>query len=286
MVLSNDEIRLLDRDSTDEINAFTTFDDLLDAQTLVAGNVLVTMTDEGRITQTNLGDGSERRSRSGLDETLQIAPDNPFIALSGLESGGDVTIIDTRSRSALSVADTAGLDDPADLHHRCTRQRRRDLRCGSRAHRIQSVVINLETETSTALAGRVIALDDARVVTEQPGGGESELEFYDVTGDRLGSADVPSPQAMLLRPNGSMLAVSTDGTIITADADGSVNDVGTLTDPDGVPIEITDGFTPLPTGNGSSQSENAACSSSIPTDGNWASPKGPCRPLSAAAHDV
>ena len=58
-------------------------DDLLDAQSLVAGNVLVTMTDEGRITQTDLGDGSERRSRSGLDETLRIAPDHPLIALSG-----------------------------------------------------------------------------------------------------------------------------------------------------------------------------------------------------------
>ena len=74
-------------------------------------------------------------------------------------------------------------------------------------------------------------------------GGESELEFYDVTGDRLGSVDVPSPQATLLRSDGSMLVVSTDGTIITADADGSVDDVGTLTDPDGVPIEITDGIT-------------------------------------------
>ena len=243
VVLSNDEIRLLDRDSTDEINAFTTFDDLLDAQTLVAGNVLVTMTDEGRITQTNLGDGSERRSRSGLDETLQIAPDNPFIALSGLESGGDVTIIDTRSRSALSVADTAGLDDPLIFTTDVLVNAAGTYVAVPVPTAFQSVVINLETETSTALAGRVIALDDARVVTEQPGGGESELEFYDVTGDRLGSADVPSPQAMLLRPNGSMLAVSTDGTIITADADGSVNDVGTLTDPDGVPIEITDGFT-------------------------------------------
>ena len=79
------------------------------------------------------------------------------------------------------------------------------------------------------------------VVTEQPAGGESELEFYDVGGERLGSVDVPSPQATLLRPDGTMLVVAGDGTIITADADGSVDDVGTLTDPAGVPVEITGG---------------------------------------------
>ncbi len=38
-----------------------------------------------------------------------------------------------------------------------------------------------------------------------------------------------------------MLVVSADGTVITADADGSVDDVGTLIDPAGVPIEITAG---------------------------------------------
>ena len=241
VVLGTDEIRLVDRDSTDEIATYTTSDDLLDAQSLVAGNVLVTMTDEGRITQTDLSDGSERRSRSGLDETLRITRDHPSIAVSGPDGGGDVTIIDTRDRSTLGVADTAGLDDPLIFGT--------DVLVNTGGTHVavpvptafQSVVIDLETETSEALAGRVIALDDARVVTEQPAGGESELEFYDVTGERLGSVDVPSPQAALLRPDGTMLVVSADGTIITADADGSVDDVGTLTDPAGVPIEIAGG---------------------------------------------
>ena len=242
VVLSPDEIRLLDRDSTDEIDTYATADDLLDMQSLVAGNVLVTMTDEGRITQTDLSDGSERRSRSGLDETLRITRDHPSIAVSGSDSGGDVTIIDTRDRSTLGVADTAGLDDPLIFGTDV-------LANPSGTHvavpvptAFQSVVIDLETETSEALAGRVIALDDARVVTEQPAGGESELEFYDVTGERLGSVDVPSPRATLLRSDGTMLVVSADGEIITADAEGSIDDVGILVDPDGVPIEMTGGL--------------------------------------------
>jgi hypothetical protein len=241
VVLSVDEVRLLDRNSVEEVDAYNASDDLLDAQSLVAGDVLVTMTDEGRITQTDLSDGSERQSRSGLDETLRITPDHPAIAVSGAETGGDVTIIDTRDRSTLSVAATADLDGPLIFAT--------DVLVNAGGTHVavpvptafQSVIIDLETETSQALAGRVIALDDERVVTEQPAGGESELEFYDVAGQRLGSVDVPSPKANLLRADGTMLVVSADGTVITADADGSVDDVGTLIDPAGVPIEITAG---------------------------------------------
>ncbi len=241
VVLDGDQIRLLDRDSTDEVDTYTASDDLLDAQSLVAGNVLVTMTDEGRITQTDLDDGSVRRGRAGLDETLRITPDHPAIAVTGPDAGGDVTIVDTRDRSTLSVADVALLDDPLIFAT--------DVLVNPAASHVavpvptafQSVVIDLGTKTSEALGGRVIALDDARVVTEQPAGGESELEFYDVAGERLGTADVPSPQATLLRPDGTMLVVARDGTIITADADGSVDDVGTLTNPDGIPIEISGG---------------------------------------------
>jgi hypothetical protein len=106
----------------------------------------------------------------------------------------------------------------------------------------QSVIIDLETETAVALAGRVIALDDERVVTEQPAGGESELEFYDVAGDRLGSVDVPSPRAILLRSDATVLIVTGDGAVMSAGPDGSVDDVGTLTDPASVPIEVTGGI--------------------------------------------
>jgi hypothetical protein len=241
VVLEADRVRLLDRSSADELDTFTSTDDLLDAQSLVAGNVLVTMTDEGRINQIDLTDGSEQRGRSGLDQTLRITADHPAIAVAGPDAGGDVTIIDTRTRTTLGVARTAGLDDPLIFAT--------DVLVNPAGTHVavpvptafQSVVIDLETTTSQAHAGRVIALDDTRVVTEQPAGGESELEFYDVAGERLGSVDVPSPQASLLRPDGKMLVVAGDGTIITADADGSVDDVGVLTDPAGVPVEITGG---------------------------------------------
>jgi len=242
VVLTADEIELVDRNSTDVVDTFDADASLLDAQSLVTGKVLVTSTDEGRIGQLDLADGSVRRARTGPDETLRISRDHPAIAVSGPDGGGDVTIIDTRDRSTLSVADVAGLDDPLIFATQVLVNPTGTHVAMPVPNAFQSVIIDLEAETSEALAGRVIALDDERVVTEQPAGGESELEFYDVTGERLGSVDVTSPQASLLRPDGTMLLVSVDGAVLTASADGSVDDVGTLTDPDAVPIEITDGI--------------------------------------------
>jgi hypothetical protein len=242
VVLTADEIRLLDRKSTDEIETYTASDDLLDAQSLVAGPVLVTMTDEGRITQIDLADGSQRRSRSGLDETLRITPGHPSVALSGPDTGGDVTVIDTRDRSTISVADIARLDDPLIFAEQVLVNSAGTHVAVPVPTAFQSVVIDLEAEISVALAGRVIAIDNERVVTEQPAGAESELEFYDLAGERLGSVDVPAPRATLLRPDGKLLLIADDGAVSTADADGSVSDVGILVDPNDVPIEITEGM--------------------------------------------
>lgn len=241
VLLDDDGIRLLDRDSTDEIETYSTDDDLLDAQSVVAGKVLVTMTDEGRITQVDLGDGSQRRSRSGPDETLRISRDHPDIAISGPDAGGDVTIIDTRDRSTLSVAGVAGLDEPIIFANEVLVNPAGTHVAVPVPTAFQSVVIDLDAETSEALPGRVIAIDDERVVTEQPAGNESELEFYDLAGDRLGSVDIAGPEATLLRADGTLLLVAGAGTISIADADGSVDDVGTLVDPDGRTVQINAG---------------------------------------------
>ena len=91
---------------------YTASDDLLDAQSLVAGNVLVTMTDEGRITQTDLADGSERRGRSGSTRrcgsrrTIRRSPwPGPTPAATSPSSTPG-------TGPRLGVADAAGLDDP------------------------------------------------------------------------------------------------------------------------------------------------------------------------------
>lgn len=240
VVLTRDQVRLLERDSGDEIDAFDSVDDLLDAQSLVAGNVLVTMTDAGRINQIDLTDGTSRRGRAGLDQTLIISPDNPLVAIAGPDSGGDVTIIDTAERNVLSVADVAGLDAPLIFNA--------DVLVNSSGTHVavpvpnafQSFVIDLTEETSAALAGRVIAISDELVVTEQPVGNESEIEFHDLLGERISAADVPAPRASLL-VDSVMLLVAEDGSIRTVASDGAVEEVGAVVDDLGEPLAVSGG---------------------------------------------
>lgn len=241
LVLTHDQILLLDRDGLDEIDSIDAGPGLLDDQAIVAGNTLVTMTDQGRITQTNLADGSARRGRAGLDETLIASADNPAIGLVAADGGGDVTIIDTIRGSVLSVGDTAGLDDPLIFAANVRVNAAGTHVAAPVPSAFQSVVIDLVTETSDAYAGRVIAIDDTRVVTEQPAGADSEIEFHELAGGRLGTVDVPSPAATLLTPGGSLLLVGSDGSIRIANDEGDVEVGDSIVDAGENPVTVSSG---------------------------------------------
>lgn len=245
VVLARDEIRLLERESGEVVDTFESAVNLLDAQSLVTGDVLVTMTDRGAIELIDLDDGSSSRGRSGLDETLIASPDNPRIAIAGPDSGGDMTIIDTVGREVFSVSDVAGLTDPLIFVD--------DIRVNPSGSHVavpvpnafQSFVIDVEEQTSEAFAGRVIAISDELIVTEQPAGAESEIEFHEIAGDRLATVDVPAPRASLLTDDGSLLLVAADGSVRTVDSDGTVDDVDPIADDDATPLAATDGFAAL-----------------------------------------
>ncbi len=245
VVLTSDEIRLVDRATGEEIDTIASTVDLLDAQSLVSGDVLVTMTDEGVIGLVDLSDGTSRSGRAGADETLLASPDNPRIAIAGPDSGGDMTIIDTAARTTFSIADTAGLTDPLIFST--------DIRVNAAGTHVavpvpnafQSFVIDTAAETSEAFAGRVIAISNELVVTEQPAGAESEIEFHELGGERLASVDVPAPRASLLTDDGSLLLVAVDGTVRTVASDGTVDEVDPILDEDGAATSVTGGSAAL-----------------------------------------
>ncbi|MFK8024845.1 MAG: hypothetical protein AB8G26_12870 [Ilumatobacter sp.] len=241
IVLTDDEIRLLDRDGLDELDVINVETGLLDAQSLVAGNTLVTMTDEGRITQIDLTEGTRRRGRAGLDETLRPSAGNPEVALVAPDGGGDVTIVDTIHNSVLSVADVAGLDAPLIFADQVQVNAAGTHVAIPVPNEFQSFVIDLQDETVEAYAGRVIAIDDTRVVTEQPAGAESEIEFHELGGDRLGTVDVPTPQATLLVNGGALMLVAEDGSVRSATDDGEVSDLDQLVDPVGDDLTVFGG---------------------------------------------
>ena len=245
LVFSDDQIMLLDRDGLDELDAIETAPGLLDAQAIVAGNTLVTMTDRGLITQISLADGTDRRGRAGLDETLVVSPDNPMIGLVAPDGGGDVTIVDTIRGAVLSIGDTAGLDDPLIFAGNVRVNQAGTHVAAPVPSAFQSVVIDMVNETAQAYAGRVIAIDDTRVVTEQPAGDNSEIEFHDLAGERLGTVDVPSPAATLLTPGGSLLLVGSDGSIRVATDDGEVDVGESILDTGENPVTVSSGFAVL-----------------------------------------
>jgi hypothetical protein len=239
-VLTDEGVSVVSRNGDAETVTYPLDDEPLDLQSEVVGGVLVTLADDGRIAQTDLGDGTTETSEAGRDQTLRVAPDNSSIALVASDSGGDVTVIDANRQVAISIAEATKIAEPLIFVN--------DVRINASGTHLavaiprlfQSFVIDLETSESTALAGRVLAIDDDRVVTEQPAGDQSEIEFYSLDGDRLGSVDVAAPRASMITPDGEMLLVTADGTIIRADPDGS-EDVGVLADPDGRRIDVTGG---------------------------------------------
>lgn len=242
IVLTRTEVRLLERDSGDEIDTFESTVDLLDAQSLVAGDVLVTMTDDGVIGLLDLNDGTTRRGRSGADQTLLASVDNPRIAIAGPDSGGDMTIIDTVERNVFSVADAAGLDNPLIFDEDISVNASGSHVAVPVPNAFQSFVIDVVEETSDAFAGRVIAISDDVVVTEQPAGAEAEIEFHELGGERLASVDVPTPRAWLLADSGSLLLVAADGSARTVSSDGTVDEIDPIIDDDGAVLAVTGGF--------------------------------------------
>ncbi len=246
-VLTADEIRIVDPSSGDVLDTYDADADLLDAQSVVTGNILVTMTDAGRITQTDLTDGTSTRGRSGIDQALRLSGDNPTIAIVGPDGGGDITLVNTTTRETLSVGDVAGLDDPLIFPLEVLVNPAGTHAAMSDARSFQSAVVDVTNETAELLAGQIMTIGDDRVVTAQRAGANTELEFYDLAGARLGSVDVPTPAASMLTSNGNMLLVDSTGAIRLASADGSVSDIGVVADPanPSASIEVESGVAAL-----------------------------------------
>ncbi len=241
VVFDDDDIRILDRDSVDEIASYDSDPDLTTGQTFVVDGTLVSLTRDGRLTRIDLSNGDEASGRTNRGDILQISPDNPDVAIAGPPEGGDVTIIRPTDANEVGLADVAELEDP-----RAFVAGVRINASGSHAtipvqNLFQSFLVDLDDITSRALAGRSIAIDDDQVVTEQPAGDESVISFYDLTGERLGSIDVPAPRAAMLTPDGSLLMVDALGAIRSAESDGSIDEVGTIEPFDGDPVEISRG---------------------------------------------
>ena len=238
VLVSDDEIEVLDSDG-DSVEQFD--GEYLDDQIEVSGNSLVALADNGRINIVDLSDGSRRTGRGDADSNLRLSPINRSIGLVENPLGGDVAIIDIEAGEVINVADVADLDDPLIFNFSTVINPSGSHAAVPVPQLFQSFLIDIENETSIALGGRAIALDDNQVVTEQPAGDQSEIEFYDLDGERLGSVDVPAPAGSMIDSNGNVLLVDVNGIITRATPDGA-DEIGQVTGVDGEAVDVRSVF--------------------------------------------
>lgn len=241
VLLTEEGVELTDPSSGDVLERFESSEELLDAASETAGQTLVLLGPDGRITQLDLSDGTARRARSAADAVLQVSPGNRQIMSAGVEAGGELTIVDTRSRTSITVGTTAGLDDPLMFTDDLLVNASGTHAAVSDGRTFQTVLVDLAERSSELLGGQVAAINDSTIVTVQRAGDNAELDFYDLSAERIGTVDVPSPEAILLTGEKSALAVSGDGRIITISSKGRLDEVGLLADPSGAALDVQRG---------------------------------------------
>ena len=240
VVVTDDEVRLVDPSNGDLLDTYGAGARLLDANIESYSTTLVLLALDGRLTQIDLSDGEAETVRTVQDGLLEVTGGSRALMAVGAPTGGDVTVVDTRDRSTLAIGDAAALTDP--------RMFAQDLRSNlagthvaiSDANSFQTVLLELESGTATLLGGQVGAINDVSIVTVQRAGEQAELDVFELTGERLGTVDVPSPVAMMLTGDKSMVTVAADGTITTVSSSGTVDQQGNVGG-EGATIEIRTG---------------------------------------------
>ena len=213
VVLTESAINVIDPASGEVDDTYPVTTNPLDDQSLVNDDMLLTMTDLGRIGVYDLTDGSVRRGQAGAGETMLRSRDHPNLVFIGSEVGGDLTVIDLKERDILSVADLAGLDSPLMFASAARANPAGTHVAVSDGRSFQTIVVDIAEQAAIPIAGQIVAINDSVVVTAQRAGATTELEFYGHTGESLGSVDVLTPVATML---------NFDDEVITVDATGAI----------------------------------------------------------------
>jgi hypothetical protein len=216
-------------------------DGLLDAESAAVGQTLVLLDESGQVSQVDLVEGTVRRARAEPAGVLVTDTGQPDVLAAGVPRGGGLTIIDTRSGDTFDVGELADLDDPLMFADELIVNEAGTFAAVADGRSFQTVLVNLTDGTADLLPGRVEDLNDTTIVTAQPAGEQSELEFFQVDSERIGTVDAPTPEALLLTGEQSAVAVTNDGRILTISPDGDLEEAGLLTDEERPRVEVLDG---------------------------------------------
>ncbi|MEM9042679.1 MAG: hypothetical protein AAGD33_22565 [Actinomycetota bacterium] len=235
-IVLSDEILLFDAGaSVDEgeiAEPADTFDprlDPTDGEVVQLDEWLLTLGDDGRLLITDLRDGTSSIERFEAGSIISRGTTRTDLAVIGSVGGGEASIVRPASGSVIELGAAAGLSAPLIFAESVRVNPAGTHAAISDANTFQSAVIDLENGTAELLAGQAVALDDDQIVTSLRAGDETELEFFDLAGERIGSIDVPTPVSVVTTDPGRALVFDSDGTVRRVDADGGdIQDLGPI----------------------------------------------------------
>ena len=245
ILLRDHEIQLVEPSSGDLLDTHRTTRDPLEAQSATAERILVLLDSVGILTQVDLSDGMATTSRVERDGTLAISRGNHEVMAVAPAAGGELTIVDTRTGDTIAVGEAAGIPDPLMLAADLLVNASGSHAAISDRGTFQTVLVDLSDGTTKLLGGQVAALNDTTAVTVQRAGDQAELDFYELSGDRIGTVDVASPAAVMLTGERTAVTVSDNGQISTISSNGRVKNTGGLTDGESETVTVLDGFPAL-----------------------------------------
>jgi hypothetical protein len=166
----------------------------------------------------------------GGGRAVRVLTSEPLVLAAGRDEGGDVTIIS--ATTSLDVAESARLDDalmfPNEVRSDVTGTRFAvaDLRT------LQTVVVGSDRDDALVLPGVPVALTDELTVTAESQDEQSQVQFWSMEGDRIGSVEVARVRAGLIGANDDTVLVTEEDEVLqVSPGDDEARLVATLEPP-------------------------------------------------------
>ena len=163
-------------------------------------------------------------------QAVRVSTSEPLVLAAGQDGDGELTIIS--ATTSLDVAELAGLDDPLMLPSGVRSDLSGTLFAVADINTLETAVVGTELDEAVVLPGLPIGItEDVAVTTLFEG--ETEVRFFSLDGELVGTVEVPAARAGLLADNGDAILVTEDGDVLRAAPGDDEADAVTTLDPPG-----------------------------------------------------
>ena len=138
-------------------------------------------------------------------QAVRLSTSEPLVLVAGQDGYGELTIIS--ATTSLDVAELAGLDDPQMPPSGVRSDPSGTLFAVGDVDTLETAVVGTELDEAVVLRGLPIGItEDVAVTTLFEG--ETEVRFFSLGGELVGTVEVPATRAALLADNGDAILVT------------------------------------------------------------------------------